>query len=476
MQEHNNYVSPLRSRYASKDMQQLFSLRNKILTWRKLWLALAKAEYEVSITAITQEKIRAMQNNLENIDFDFAKRKEKELKHDVMAHIHAFGKAAPEAAGIIHLGATSCFVTDNADIVIFRDALKLLHKRLLAVLSALKDFALKYKALATLGYTHFQPAQPTTVGKRATLWLYDFFVAAQEIERVSAELKFRGVKGTTGTQASFMILTDNNEEKVKRIDRKVAEFMGFAETYAVTGQTYSRIEDVKILNALGLLASAAGKFGEDIRLLAHEREIEEPFAKSQVGSSAMPDKRNPMKCERICALARFAKNLVANAADTHQHQWLERTLDDSANRRLTFSEIFLASDAIVLLCTEVAKGLVVNEHIIRANLDKFAPFLLTEELLMRAATKDTTDGRQILHEKIRKHSLAAMQNLKEKGVNDLIARLKADAAFSDFAKFLEKSEINTGRAASQVVEFIEEQIEPYLAKFNFETNLPKSEV
>ncbi len=472
--ERRKYVSPLSRRYASEQMQYLFSEEKRILTWRELWIALAEAEMNAGLSVIKPVMIAEMKEHKNHIDWEFAAEKEKEIRHDVMAHVHAFGNVAPSAAGIIHLGATSCFVTDNADLVIYRDALVLLHQRLLVVMKNLADFALKYKDLPTLGFTHFQPAQPTTVGKRATLWLYDFYVAAQEIEHIIKNLQFRGVKGTTGTQASFMTLFNNDEEIVKQVDSQVAKKFGFEnQIFPVTGQTYSRIEDVKIMNALTLVASASAKFAEDMRLLAHEKELQEPFGKNQVGSSAMPYKRNPMKSERVCSLARFLKNLTMNAQDTHQHQWLERTLDDSANRRLTMPEAFLTSEAITLLCSEITDGIVVNEDIIRKNLDEYAPFLLTEELMMRATAKGS--NRQDLHEKIREYSHAAMKNLQETGVNNLKQQLLKDSAFSEFKDLIESEKIFTGRAASQTLEFVT-NVSEYIDKFGIDSDAPETSV
>ncbi|MCD4656544.1 MAG: adenylosuccinate lyase [Planctomycetes bacterium] len=471
--ERRKYVSPLSRRYASEQMQYLFSEEKRILTWRELWIALAEAEMNAGLSIIRPDMIAEMKEHKGNIDWEFAAQKEKKIRHDVMAHVHAFGEVAPLASGIIHLGATSCFVTDNADLIIYREALKLLHQRLLVVMNNLADFALKYKDLPTLGYTHFQPAQPTTVGKRATLWLYDFYVAAQEIEQVIKNLRFRGIKGATGTQASFMTLFDDNEEKVKQVDDEVTQTFGFKDSFPVTGQTYSRIEDVRITNALTLVASASAKFAEDMRLLSHEKELQEPFGEKQVGSSAMPYKRNPMKSERVCSLARFLKNLSMNAQDTHQHQWLERTLDDSANRRLTMPEAFLTAEAITLLCAEISDGIVVNEEIIRKNLDEHAPLLLTEELMMHAASKGTS--RQDLHEKIREHSHAAMRNLKETGTNDLKQRLLADTAFTEFKNLIESDEIFASRAASQTEDFVK-TVRKYIADFGIAEKTPETSV
>ena len=473
MSDYETYESPLSRRYASEEMKHLFSEKHKIITWRKLWIALAKAQREAGLDIVKKEQIDEMKKQLENIDFDFVREKEREIKHDVMAHIHAFGKVAPKAAGIIHLGATSCFVLDNADLIIFRDALVLLHKRLLFIINSLKEFASKYREHATLGYTHFQPAQPTTVGKRACLWLFDFLTAAKDIERVIKELKFRSIKGTTGTQASFMILFED-EEKVKKVEKKVAEICGFKNIYPVTGQTYPLIVDVQILTCLLLISSAAGKFSEDLRLLAHENELDEPFGKMQVGSSAMPYKRNPVKAERVSSLSRFLKNLSQNVVDNQQHQWLERTLDDSANRRLTMSEAFLTAEAILLLCAEISSGIIVNEEMIKKNLFDYVPFLITEELLMRATLKD--GDRQVLHEKIRKHSQAALKKVKEKGYNDLLDRLKKDRAFADFREILDRKEIFTGRASSQVDEFLKAEVIPYLRKYDTDNEIPETSV
>ena len=464
--ERQRYVSPLSRRYASNQMQYLFSEEKRILTWRELWIALAEAEMNAGLEFIKPEMIKEMKDQKENIDWDYAAEKEKEIRHDVMAHVHAYGKVAPLAAGIIHLGATSCFVTDNTDLIVYRDALKLLHKRVLVVMNNLANFALKYKNLPTLGYTHFQPAQPTTVGKRATLWLYDFYVAAQEIEQIMNNLQFRGIKGTTGTQASFQYLIDSVSKFQELIENFPTKFR-FKKAFPVTGQTYSRIEDVKILNAVSLVAAASAKFAEDMRLLAHEKELQEPFGKKQVGSSAMPYKRNPMKSERVCSLARFLKNLTMNAIDTHQHQWLERTLDDSANRRLTMPEAFLTAEAITLLCAEISAGIVVNEEVIKKNLEEYAPFLITEDILM----SETHFGanRQELHEKIREHSHAAMKNINETGVNDLRARLLSDPSFSRSRIFLESLRISAGWSYYQTEEFVKEMF-GYINQFDIENN------
>jgi len=436
------YVSPLSNRYVSEQMQYLFSEENRILTWRKLWIALAEAEMNAGLFIIKPEMIAEMKAQKYNIDWEFAAEKEREIQHDVMAHVHAFGEVSPEAAGIIHLGATSCFVTDNADLVIFREALKLLHQRLLAIMNNLAEFALKYKDMTTLGYTHFQPAQPTTVGKRATLWLSDFYVATQEIEHVIENMKFRGIKGATGTQASFMTLFDNDSTKIDKVDLEITQAFGFDEVYPVTGQTYSRIEDIKIMNALTLVAPASAKFAGDMRLLAHEKELQEPFGKKQVGSSAMPYKRNPMKSERVCSLARFLKNLSMNAQDTHQHQWLERTLDDSANRRLTMPEAFLTADAILELCADTTKNIQVNKEVIKKNMNENSTFMFIEDLLLLAVTKGF--NRQEIHERLRKISVG-------KTALELADELLKDNFFAEFCK---STKINIGRAVEQTNEFI----------------------
>jgi adenylosuccinate lyase len=405
----NAYESPLGARYAGKAMQALFSARTRIRTWRKLWIALAKHERELGLP-ITEKQLAELEAHVDDIDFAKAADYEAKFRHDVMAHVHAYGDVAPSAKGIIHLGATSCYVTDNADLIVMRDALDLLLPPLASAIANLAAFARKHAGLPTVAYTHFQPAQLTTVGKRACLWLQDFVDDLARLREVRDALRFRGVKGTTGTQASFLALFDGDHEKVKELDRRVTRTMGFERNYGVTGQTYPRKLDYDVLSALGGLAISAAKFATDMRLLAHEREVEEPFEKHQIGSSAMAYKRNPMRSERICSIARFVTSLVDSAAQTAMNQWLERTLDDSANRRLILPESFLATDGMLATVLNVTSGLVVHEAVIAAHVERELPFMATEEILM-AATKAGGD-RQHLHERIRQHSLAAIDLVK----------------------------------------------------------------
>jgi adenylosuccinate lyase len=459
MSVHDVYDNPLTGRYASPRMARLWSPRTRISTWRRLWLALAEAERALGLE-ITEAQIAAIRAQLENIDFDAAHAYEKRFRHDVMAHIHAFGDVAPEARPIIHLGATSCFVTDNADLILMRTGLELVRDKLLAAILALADFAEKWKSLPCLGYTHFQPAQLVTVGKRATLWCHELVLDLAEIEGALGNLGFLGVKGTTGTQASFMELFDGNDAKVEALDRMVAATFGFAKTYPVSGQTYSRKVDTQILTRLAGIAESAHRFGTDLRLLAHEREVEEPFESEQIGSSAMAYKRNPMRAERLCSLARYAMALPAAAAQTAATQWLERTLDDSAIRRLTIPQAFLATDAILNLYLNIAPGLVVHPAVIARHVDAELPFMATENLLM-AAVRAGGD-RQDLHERIRRHSLAAAARLKEGAAdNDLLDRLRSDPAFPtiDFDHVLDARQY-VGRSARQVEDFLATEIEP----------------
>lgn len=458
------YKSPLAERNASEEMQKLFSPQMKFSTWRRLWLALAEAEKELGLD-ISDEAIEQMRANIENIDFEKAQRYEQELRHDVMAHIHTFGDAAPAARGIIHLGATSCFVTDNTDLIIMREALKLICINLANIIDKLGKFAYKYKDLATLGFTHFQPAQLTTVGKRATLWCYDFIRDLEYIESCKENLPFRSIKGTTGTQASFLALFNGDEKKVVRLEKLIARKMGFKKILPVCGQTYSRKIDSEIIFGLSNLAASAHKLANDIRLLAGLKEIEEPFEKKQVGSSAMAYKRNPMRCERTTGLARFLIGLASIALQTHAEQWLERTLDDSSTRRIIIPEAFLAADGILNLLLNIVDGLVVNERVIQKHIEEELPFMATEEILM-AAVKAGED-RQSVHERIRKHSLKAAEQVKKYGQpNDLISRLKKDKLFEkiDIDKILEPQRF-VGRAPSQVDEFIEIYVEPIRRRY-----------
>lgn len=461
----NAYESPLGARYAGKAMQALFSARTRIRTWRKLWIALAKHERELGLP-ITEKQLAELEAHVDDIDFGKAADYEAKFRHDVMAHVHAYGDVAPSAKGIIHLGATSCYVTDNADLIVMRDALDLLLPPLASAIANLAAFARKHAGLPTVAYTHFQPAQLTTVGKRACLWLQDFVDDLARLREVRDALRFRGVKGTTGTQASFLALFDGDHEKVKELDRRVTRTMGFERNYGVTGQTYPRKLDYDVLSALGGLAISAAKFATDMRLLAHEREVEEPFEKHQIGSSAMAYKRNPMRSERICSIARFVTSLVDSAAQTAMNQWLERTLDDSANRRLILPESFLATDGMLATVLNVTSGLVVHEAVIAAHVERELPFMATEEILM-AATKAGGD-RQHLHERIRQHSLAAIDLVKAGGRNDLFDRIAGDAAFGvvhGHLKDLTRAERFIGRAREQVGEFLTTCVDPLIAPY-----------
>jgi len=454
-----SYVSPLEGRYASLEMRKLFSDQTKFSTWRRLWLALAESQKALGLD-ISDEQIRQMAEHLEDIDFDKAAAYEKQLRHDVMAHLHAFADLAPKAKPILHLGATSQFVGCNTDLILMREGLRILLRRLVNVIDTLARFAAERRDLACLGFTHFQPAQMTTVGKRATLWCADFIRDLRDLEFRLENLEFRGVKGTTGTQASFLALFDGDHERVKELDRMVAERMGFSKICRVTGQTYSRKVDAQIAAALAGIGATVHKFCNDVRLLAHMKEIEEPFESSQVGSSAMAYKRNPMRCERATGLARFLMDICGSPLHTFAEQWFERTLDDSANKRLAIPEAFLAADAILLIVLNVSRGLVVRQGVIDAHVRAELPFIATENILMAAAKAG--GDRQELHERIRRHSLAAAEQVKVHGrPNDLIDRLKADEAFAslDFDKLLDPTTF-VGRAPRQVDEFIEADVEP----------------
>ncbi len=459
----NLYNSPLNSRYASKEMSFIFSDDMKFSTWRKLWVALAEGERSLGIN-ITEEQINELKANINNINYDEARKREKEVRHDVMSHVYAYGLQCPNAKGIIHLGATSCYVGDNTDIIIMRDALVLIKKKLITVLNHLSNFAMKYKDMPTLGFTHFQPAQLTTVGKRATLWMQDLVIDIENIDFVLAKLKLRGVKGTTGTQASFMNLFEGDEEKIKSLDTYVAEKMGFEKSYGVTGQTYPRKIDSIILNTLSEVAQSAYKFSNDLRLLQSIKEIEEPFEKHQIGSSAMAYKRNPMRSERMSSLARTVIVNALNPAITAATQWFERTLDDSANKRISVPEAFLALDGVLNLYINIAESMVVYDKVIAKHVNEELPFMATENIMMEC-TKRGCD-RQELHERIREHSMAAAKRVKGEGLsNDLIERIMADDYFK-----LTKEEILDiidplkfiGRAPSQVVEFIDEYVIPII--------------
>lgn len=463
---HDVYDNPLVSRYASAEMSALFSPRKRIETWRRLWVALAESECELGLP-IKKKQISEMKRALADIDWKAAARREREVRHDVMAHVHAFGLAAPSAAPIIHLGATSCFVTDNGDLVILREALDLIARKTAAVVSALGDFAKRYAKLPTLGLTHYQPAQPTTVGKRATLWAQDFALDLKDLEFRLQGLPMRGVVGTTGTQASFLELFGGDHKKVERLNRLVCRKMGFDASIDVAGQTYTRKLDSQILAALAGVGESAMKFATDIRLLASRKEIEEPFGKKQIGSSAMAYKRNPMRSERICSLGRFLVSLPANAYMTHGTQWMERTLDDSANRRLSLPQAFLAADAILELCANVASGLVVYDKVIAKNLAAELPFMATENILMEAVKAG--GDRQELHEAIRVHSHAAAAEVKQHGrENDLIRRLQADPAFAAIATKLPgmlDGRRYVGRAPEQVAQFVKSVVTPIRRRY-----------
>jgi len=465
--EFQNYVSPLVERNASKEMAELFGAQKKFSTWRRLWLELAKAQKKLGLD-VKQNQINQMAKRLDNIDFKRAARYEKEFRHDVMAHIYAFADVAPKAEPIIHLGATSCYVGDNADLIIMREAMQLIAAKLAAVINLLSKFAKKHRALPTLGFTHYQPAQLTTVGKRATMWCYEFAMDLQEIEHRLETLPFRGVKGTTGTQASFLALFEGKHSKVKQLDKLVAAAFGFKKTCAVTGQTYQRKIDALVVNTLASIAQSAHKMCNDIRLLANLKEIEEPFEKTQVGSSAMAYKRNPMRCERATSLSRLVLSLASSPQMTAAEQWLERTLDDSANRRVVIPEAFLAVDGILQILINVTGGLVVYPKVIAARVAAELPFMATENILM-AAVK-AVGNRQELHEKIRLHSHAAAAQVKKFGrPNDLINRLRADIAFTkiNFEKVLDPKKY-IGRAQQQVDEFIRDIVTPLCRKYRKE--------
>ncbi|MDR1733733.1 MAG: adenylosuccinate lyase [Oscillospiraceae bacterium] len=461
---HDTYETPLNSRYASIEMQYLFSPDCKFRTWRRLWVALAEAELELGLEAVHQDQIDEMKAHLTDINYEAAQAQEKKVRHDVMAHVFAYGEQCPAAKPIIHLGATSCYVGDNTDIIIMREALELVRTKIVNVMAALAKFADAYKALPCLAFTHFQPAQPTTVGKRAALWLHDLLLDYEELVHVTASLKLLGCKGTTGTQASFLELFGGDSEKCRRLDSRIAEKMGFAATYPVSGQTYSRKVDSIVLNVLGGIAQSAAKFSTDLRLLQHLKEVEEPFEKSQIGSSAMAYKRNPMRSERIGSLARFLTADVLNPAMTASSQWFERTLDDSANKRLSVAEGFLAADAILELYLNVASGLVVYPKVIEKRLRAELPFMATENILMDAVKKG--GDRQELHERIRVHSQAAGMTVKaEGGENDLLERIAADPAFGltlpELQAMLNPADF-VGRAPEQVEEFLTDYIQPLL--------------
>ena len=455
------YESPLSSRYASEYMLHLFSPDMRFQTWRRLWVALARAEHELGLP-ITQEQVDELAAHITDIDYEVAEKREHEVRHDVMAHVYAYGKAAPSAAGIIHLGATSCYVTDNADLVLYRDGLKYLRGQLLSVMVNLAAFAREYAATPTLGYTHYQPAQPVTIGKRATLWMQDFRSDLEELDFVIGSMRFLGCRGTTGTEASFVDLFEGDGDKVDEMNRRIAAEFGFEKCFSVSGQTYPRKADSRILNVLSSIAQSAYRMANDIRLLQHDRQVEEPFEKNQIGSSAMPYKRNPMRCERICALSRYLMVDVLNPSFTTGTQWFERTLDDSANKRVAMAEGFLATDAILNIMLNVTDGIVVYPKVVRSRLMAELPFMASENIMMQAVEKG--GNRQELHERLRQHAIAAGKQVKEEGLpNDMVDRVAADPAFG-----LTKEEIVAGlvpenfvgRAPQQVEEFIANVLQP----------------
>ena len=463
----NTYESPLNSRYASAQMKYIFSPAFKFRTWRRLWIALAESEKELGLN-ITDEQIAELKAHADDINYDVAAAREKEVRHDVMSHVYAYGVLCPKAKPIIHLGATSCYVGDNTDVITMREAMLLIRRKLVNLLSVLSKFALEYKDMPCLAYTHYQPAQPTTVGKRASLWLNEFLMDFQNLEFQLTQLKLLGSKGTTGTQASFMESFDGDTDKVKALDRMIAEKMGFDSCFAVSGQTYSRKLDYQMLTVLAGIGMSATKFSNDIRLLQHMKEIEEPFEKHQIGSSAMAYKRNPMRSERIASLSRYIMADIQNTAMTSGAQWFERTLDDSANKRLSVPEAFLAADAVLELCINVADGLVVYPKMIEKHLREELPFMATENIMMEAVKKG--GDRQELHERIRIHSMAAGRVVKaEGGKNDLLERIAADENFGvtlDELNALMNPSDFVGRAPQQTQEFVENEINPILEKYS----------
>lgn len=465
----DRYSSPLSERYASKEMQYIFSQDMKFSTWRKLWIALAETEMELGLSengkpVITQEQIDEMKAHVDDINYDVAKEREKLVRHDVMSHVYAYGQQCPKAAGIIHLGATSCYVGDNTDIIVMNEALKLVHRKLVNVIAELSAFAEKYKELPTLAFTHFQPAQPTTVGKRATLWTQEFLMDLEDLEYVQSTLKLLGSKGTTGTQASFLELFDGDQETIDKIDPMIAKKMGFEACYPVSGQTYSRKVDTRVINVLAGIAASAHKMSNDIRLLQHLKEVEEPFEKNQIGSSAMAYKRNPMRSERIASLSRYVMVDALNPAITSATQWFERTLDDSANKRLSIPEGFLAIDGILDLCLNVVDGLVVYPKVIEKHFMAEIPFMATENIMMDAVKQG--GNRQELHEKIRQLSMEAGKTVKEEGKdNNLVDLIAADPAFGLTKEQITetlKPELYVGRAPRQVEVFLRDVVQPVL--------------
>ena len=461
---HDTYETPLNSRYASREMQKIFSPDRKFTTWRKLWVALAESEMEMGLP-VTQKQVDELKAHVEDIDYEAARRHEERTRHDVMAHVLAYGDVCPNARGVIHLGATSCYVTDNADILMLRDALTLVREKLLEVIRRLRAFALEYKDLPTLGYTHLQPAQLTTVGKRAALWMQDLLMDLDEVNFALSSLKLLGNRGATGTQESFMKLFDGDGEKVDELERRIARKVGMEKCFAVSGQTYPRKLDSRVLGALSGIAQSAYKFAQDLRLLQSFREVEEPFEKGQIGSSAMAYKRNPMRSERICALARHVMALTQDAQMTAATQWFERTLDDSANRRLSLPEAFLATDAVLELYANIASGMVVYPAMIGKRVMENLPFMATEAILMEGVRLG--GDRQALHERIRVHSQAAAARMKQEGKeSDLMERIAADPAFPMNHEHLTKllaPENYTGRAAEQTANFVKNEVDPALA-------------
>jgi adenylosuccinate lyase len=461
---HDRYENPLITRYASADMAQIWGARRKFETWRRLWVVLAESQQELGLK-ISYEQLEELRARVGDIDFEAAARYERQLRHDVMAHVHAYGDVCPQARPIIHLGATSCYVTDNTDLLLIRESLEIVRDRLVATIDRLSEFASQYRDLACLGFTHLQPAQPTTVGKRACLWANDLVMDLTEIEHRLDNLWARSVQGTTGTQASFLKLFGGDDSKVTRLQQLVAQKMGFDRCFAVTGQTYSRKIDSQTIDVLSGIAQSAHKAATDLRLLASRKEIEEPFEESQIGSSAMAYKRNPMRCERICSLGRFVISLQSSAANTQAVQWLERTLDDSANRRLVLPQAFLAVDALLILYQNVASGLVVYPQVIARHLREELPFMASENILMAAV--EAGADRQEAHERIRRHSQAAAELVKEHGKpNDLLERLAADEFFAgvNFDSVLDESQF-IGRAPRQVDQFVEDVVEPIRQKY-----------
>lgn len=452
---YDQYESPLSSRYASEEMLTLFSQRTRIRTWRRLWTELARAEHDLGLP-VSSEQVAALEDNIDSIDFELAAQREKEVRHDVMAHIYAYGVAAPEAAGIIHLGATSCYVTDNADLILYRNAMHIIRDSLLQVIANLAAFAKKYRSMPTLGYTHYQAAQPVTVGKRATLWMQDLLSDLEELDFVTASICFLGCRGATGTEASLLNLFQGDGSKIDELNHRLAAAFGFTHCFSVCAQTYPRKLDSRILHTLSSIAQSCCKMATDIRLLQHDRQLEEPFEADQIGSSAMPYKRNPMRCERICSLSRYLISNAMNADVVASSQWLERTLDDSASRRISMPEGFLCTDAILRLAQNVTAGLQVNEEITEKELKEYLPFLATENLMMEAVRRG--GNRQELHEVIRKCSMEAVRRMKEGKPCDLAERLAASKAFDmteeEFSN-LWKSENYVGRCAEQVSSFLE---------------------